>query len=333
MRITREMLLKLAQDTVTQRVRSDRSVMGVYLHGSSLESEPLLGGTTDIDLFFVHDGEIGMKREIVRITDDVHLDISHYSRTEFRQTRELRLHPWLGPILYNCKIIHDPQHFIDFVQATVRGQFDRPDYVLGRARPQAEQARHIWLSFTLSPPTPGLQAIALYLRAVEHAADAIALLSGVPLTERRFLLKFPEKAKAVDRPGLYPGLLGLLGGPTVDAGILRSWLPGWRTAYEIAPKDAVSPRLAPARFPYYLRAYEAIIEGDRPQAVLWPLLRTWVQLISVLPPGSPSQSAWSDAFTHLGLLGEAFSERLAALDAYLDMVEETLEIWARENGA
>jgi hypothetical protein len=42
---------------------------------------------------------------------------------------------------------------------------------------------------------------------------------------------------------------------------------------------------------------------------------------------------WNDTLTRLGLLGAGFDERVAALDAYLDMVEETLDKWARDNGA
>jgi hypothetical protein len=44
MRITTETLLKIARDTVAQRTRSDRSLLAIYLTGSLLESEPLLGG-------------------------------------------------------------------------------------------------------------------------------------------------------------------------------------------------------------------------------------------------------------------------------------------------
>ncbi len=54
MRITPEILQKLARDTVAQRTRSDRDVVAVYLQGSLLRDDPLLGGTADIDLFFIH---------------------------------------------------------------------------------------------------------------------------------------------------------------------------------------------------------------------------------------------------------------------------------------
>ena len=52
MRITKDMLLNIAQDTVTKRVQEDPSIMAAYLHGSILSEEPLLGGTTDRPTFF-----------------------------------------------------------------------------------------------------------------------------------------------------------------------------------------------------------------------------------------------------------------------------------------
>jgi hypothetical protein len=333
MRITREALLKLAQDTATQRARGDLDILAVYLHGSLLDDEPLLGGTADIDLFFVHNDEPVIEREIVRISDEVHLDITHYARRLYRQTRELRLHPWLGPTLYGCKILYDPQHFMDFTQASVRGQFNRPDQVLGRVMPQVEKARQIWLSLTSPRGGPDSETVSLYLRAVGLIANAIAGLSEKPLTERRLLIGFPKRAEAVGHPGLYPGLLGLLGGPTVDASAMRAWLPGWRMAVDALSGDEISPRLSPPRRPYYFRAFDAMLDGEQPLGILWPLLRTWTQAVSILPEDSPAHGPWKEAVTHLGLLGEAFPSREAALDAYLDQVEELLEDWARENGA
>jgi hypothetical protein len=333
MRITREVLLKLAKDTASQRARADLGILAVYLHGSLLEDEPLLGGTADIDLTFVHNDEPASEREIVRVSDEVHLDITHHARKLYRQTRELRLHPWLGPILDGCKILYDPQHFLDFTQASVRGQFYRSDQVLGRVQPQVENARQIWLSFNSAPSRSDCELVLKYLRAVEQATNAVAGLSGKPLTERRFLLGFPKRAEAVGHPGLYPGLLGLLGGPRVDAPALRNWLPEWRQAIEALPGDNTPPRLSSPRIHYYLRAFEVILEGDQPLDVLWPLLHTWTDAISLLPGDAPAHEPWQKAVTELGLLGDGLPDREAALDAYLDQVEELLEDWARENGA
>ncbi|HJW89871.1 MAG TPA: hypothetical protein VJ436_04435 [Anaerolineales bacterium] len=333
MRITPETLLKIARDTVSRRTRSDRDLLSVYLHGSLLDADPFLGGAADIDLVFVHNESVLVNREIERLTDEIHLDIAHHDRRDYRRARDLRLHPWLGPTIFRSRILYDPQHFMDFTQATVRGQFNRPDYILGRARSQAEHARQMWISLHSLHSPPGVQEVALYLRSVEHAANAVAGLSGPPLTERRFLLHFPARAQAIGRPGLYPGLLGLLGAPRALEEVLRGWLPAWESAYQDLPREQAPLRLHIHRRLYYLNAFNKILNSERPQDLLWPLLHTWTQAALLLPAESAHVLAWQAALEQLGLLSEAFAERVAALDAYLDTVEETLEEWARANGA
>lgn len=333
MRITNEMLLKVANDTVKRRVQDDHSVLAAYLHGSLLRKTPLLGNTTDIDLFFIHNDEVSVEREIVRLTDEVHLDIAHHSHKVYRQPRELRQHPWLGPIINSCKILYDPQHFLDFAQASVRGQFNRPDQVIGRVSSLAEHARQIWLDFHLEPRVPGVQDILIYLRAIEHAANALAGISGPPLTERRFLLDLPGRMEAIQHYGLYAAVLGLLGAPTVDAETLHSWLPAWRAAYTGLPAAQAPLRLHSHRLPYYQHAIEAMLTGEHYQDALWPFWRTWTTAISILPEDTEHRSTWEEAGKRLGQVGEGFAERILALDAFLDTVEDALEVWARENGA
>ena len=332
MRITRATLLKLAQDTVLQRTRRERGILAIYLCGTLQGEDFMLGGAADIDLVFVHDDTPPAAREIVRLNDELHIDIAHHARRDYREVRSLRLHPWMGPTLAACQPLYDPTHFLDFVQASVRGQFDRPDHVLSRVRSQAEHARQMWSGFALGPPEPGAESVLTFLRALDHAANAIALLSGPPLTERRLLLGFHARAEAVRQPGLHAGLLGLLGAPLVDVDTLRGWLPAWGAALEALPADAPE-RLHPARRPYYTLAVEAMLGGEQPKAALWPLLRTWSLAARHLPPASPERLAWQEACQRLELSGPAFTARLEALDTYLDLVEETVEEWGRKNGA
>lgn len=336
MRINRETLLKIAQDTVAQRTRSDRTIIAAYLCGSLLQEDYLLGGTADIDLVFIHLDQAENEREIVRLTDEVHLDIAHHYRKDYQQTRTLRLHPWYGPTLCECRALYDPQHFLDFTQASVRGQFFRSDYVLERSRRCLEPARKIWQTFAFNTPDPGPQEIGQYLRAVERAANAVALLNGSPLTERRLLVHFPERAGQVNRPGLQAALLGLLGAPNVNLQTLQAWLPHWEETFKALPQHTgpqTLGRLSPHRMSYYLKAFQALLQRDQPHAVLWPLLHTWTLAANLLPQDAPERESWASAGEHLKLLVPAFSERIAALDAFLDLVEETLENWARENGA
>ncbi len=332
MRINRNMLLKLADDTVDRTVHSDRTIMAVYLQGSLLTDSPLIGNTADIDLFFIHSDEVKVEREIIRISDEVHLDLAHHSHSIYRQPRELRLHPWLGPAIYNCKILYDPQHFVDFVQASVRGQFTTPQNVIHRARQQAEHARQIWEAFDEQLKAPEAKDVALYMRALEHAVQAFAGLNGPILTERRFLIELPGRTEALHKPGLYPGLLGLLGAPSIEARQMTAWLPAWRSAYQALPMLAAPVRLHPSRLAYYERAFDELMGGEAPQKALWPLWRTWTDAICSLPERPEQHAAWQEAGNQLGLLGEAFIEKVKGLDAYLDQVEELLDAWARDMG-
>ena len=170
MRITTSLLHKIARDTVAQRTRTDHSILAVYLSGSLVSGDPLLGGTTDIDLFIIHNDLTSPEREIERLTDEVHLDIAHQARDIYHETRALRLHPWLGEIIINCKVMYDPQHFLDFTQASVRAQFDQPEIRLQRVQSQAEHARQIWLALHDLEIEPQIPQVEQYLRAVGHAA-------------------------------------------------------------------------------------------------------------------------------------------------------------------
>jgi hypothetical protein len=333
MRINRETLIKIAEDFINQRTRRERSIVSIYLCGSMLGDDFLLGGTADIDLTLIHIDTPASPREIVRISDEIHLDLAHYAQVEFRHGRTLRQHPWLGPTIFDCKVMYDPQHFMDFTQASVRGQFHRPDYVMGRSRQQFEHARQIWQGFASQPvANPGPQDLSKYLRSIDHAVNAVASLSGHPLTERRFLLDFPARAEAAGRGGLYAGLLGLIGAPHVDVEAMRTWMDAWQNACESLAETALPTRLHPHRLPYYRRAFESILEGPQPLGALWPLLRTWTLAARLLPAGDAAIPAWQSACQYLGLQGSEFAERVDALDAYLDSVDEVIERWGQERG-
>lgn len=333
MRITPDTILEIAQETVERRVHADPTILAAYLCGATLEDDFLLGGTLDIDLIFIHIDQVTPPREIVRLTDEVHLDIAHHPQRQYEPPRALRTHSWLGPTIFACKPLFDKRHTLDFIQASVRGMFNSPPTVMGRARPQAEHARQIWFELEEGKANVSLREIRLYFKALEHAANAIALLSGDPLTERRFLVKFSQRAVAIGRPGMTAGLFGLLGGAEVQRETLQAWLSLWEEAYATLPEAPSSVALHPARRAYYGRALQALIAGSEPRAALWPLLNTWQEMVTELGTESLAGQGWKEVITQLGLSGNDFVERVAALDAYLDQVEEILEEWAQRNGA
>jgi predicted nucleotidyltransferase len=333
MRITRETLLKASQDVVTQRIRMDRGIIAVYLVGSLLSDNPLLGGATDIDLVFIHDSDPPQEREIGRLSSDITLDIAHHRQADYKHPRNLRVQPWLGPSVFSTRVVlHDTQHWFEFTQASVTSQFNRPENVISRARPQAESARQLWLE--IEPNTNNhLKNLLSYLKAIKTGANAIASLSGAPLTDRRFMLNFPERSQAIGKPGLASGLLGLMGADHASADQIRAWLPFWQGAMQaLEGLDQIPVSLHPYRRSYYERAFGAILSGDQPVTVLWSMLWTWTQAINSLPAGSPHISAWQEACFNLKLGPEQFDEKYSALDAFLDNIEETLEVWSKQNG-
>jgi hypothetical protein len=56
--------------------------------------------------------------------------------------------------------------------------------------------------------------------------------------------------------------------------------------------------------------------------MLWQLLVTWTEAVSLLPNDSESQLTWMKALTSLGFAGKDYQQRLAALDGYLELCEE-----------
>ena len=68
MQLTPEILQKFAETAVKELTGIDRDIVSIYLCGSLvMGSNPLLGGTTDIDLVVIHSREPAIRREILRL--------------------------------------------------------------------------------------------------------------------------------------------------------------------------------------------------------------------------------------------------------------------------
>lgn len=332
MRITRDRLLKYAESAAALQVHADRRMVCIYLTGSLLREEPLLGGSTDIDLVYVHDSEPAVPREVRRITDEVSLDIAHVSQAMFRHPRQLRSDPWWGSYLcYNPIVLYETQHWFEFTQASVGAQFDLAENVMRRARPLAEAARQSW-SEMIQPALAAPAGVLSYLRCLRNAGNAIACLSGPPLTMRRFFIEFPQRAESIDRPGLSGGLIDLFtteaGGDLEKDTLINHWSAALAAAGEL---PSCPPHLMPYRSSYYLRAVEALWEVHRP-ASLWMLINTWTEALSSLPDPSALSQPWHELCGLVALDPSHFSSRQDALDTYLDGIEETLDLWAAANG-
>ena len=334
MRVTRESLLRIAKETAQERAYNDPDIVAVYLTGSLLNIDPMLGGTADIDIVFVHRNQPKQVREFVKLSPDFHLDISRRMKDEFKSPRELRSDPWLGYEMYDPILLYEREKFFDFVQASLRAGFDfeQPLLMLQRCRKMLSHGRGIWMDLNdVDEASVGPKDVKKYMKSLFHALNAIAELSGPPIQERRLLLEFPARAEAAGKAGMVAGAFGLIGANRVDIGKLQSWFPDWKSAFKLASeKSGVDYRIHPARVNYYEKAIKAILEGDVPFAALWPLLNTWTLAAEVLE--GDHFNFWQKAAGDLGLLGSDFAEHVAGLDHFLDDIEVVFEEIARENG-
>ena len=333
MRVTRESLIRLAKENAQQRAYANKDIIAAYLTGSLLLEEPLLGGVTDIDLVLVTANDPAVRREIVPLTPDFHLDINFRAKSEYNPPRELRVNPWLGYEIYDPMLLHESQHFFEFIQASVRAgfEFHEPSLVLQRCRKLLDHGRKIWFDLISVSEVPTPEDVAKYLKSLYHAINVIAELNGPPLPERRLLMLFPSLAERANRPGLSAGLLGLLGANNIDASVLSAWMPEWETTFlEAAKSGKADARIHEGRLNYYKKCFEAMLGNDDSVVMLWPLFNTWTKAAIVLT--EEKREAWLAANKKLGLGNETFAEKVEGLDHYLDELDILLEEFAASHG-
>ena len=211
--IERATLIKIARDTAAQRLGARPSLLSAYLTGSVAAGEPLLGEATDIDLVLIDAAQPPAAREVIRLTDQVVLDIQHRHRDEYSNPKSLRAHPWRGPELAEPLFLLDPTHFFELAQASARGQFHRAEYVAARARTFAAWARgelHVGLLPGAEPEAP--VTLANFCQALLYAANAVISLTGFPGAGRRLVMKLEAAARKLGQPDRYADFMALLGG-------------------------------------------------------------------------------------------------------------------------
>ncbi|MBI5943413.1 MAG: hypothetical protein HY864_03520 [Chloroflexi bacterium] len=332
MRVTRESLLRIAKETAQERAYNDSDIIAAYLTGSLLNIDPMLGGTADIDIVFVHKNQPQQIREFVKLTPDFHLDISRRTKDEFKSPRELRSDPWLGYEMYDPILLYEREKFFDFVQASLRAGFDfeQPPLMLQRCRKLLSHGRQIWMDLT-EVDSAGPKEVRKYMKSLFHALNAIAEINGPPIYDRRLLLEFPARAEAAGKPELTAAAFGLMGANHVNAEKIKSWLSDWKFAFKLASENAnVDSRIHAARMNYYEKAINAMLEGAIPLSALWPLFHTWTLSAEVID--GDHLNFWQNAAGELGLLGEGFAERVDGLDHFIDDVDVILDEIAKENG-
>lgn len=330
--IERSTLLKIAQDTAAQKMAERPSLLSAYLTGSVAANEPLLGEATDIDLIFI-DSAPPPAREVVKLADQVVLDVQYRSRDEYAHPKELRVHPWRGPEMCEPIFLRDPRHFFELAQSSARGQFHRPDHVAARARAFIALAR---TALHLSP-LPGAEpsapvTLANFCQALLNAANAAITLTSFPGVGRRLVLKLETAARKLNQPVVYDDFMAIFGGelPAAQAQLL---LADWSAAYQ-AGQTAEDELIHPARRTVYERGFKALIDADRAAEMEWLMLYTWQAVMRHLPGNSLHAENWIAFLERLRMAAPSdFKARVSSARTYLEKLDALVEDWADKNGA
>ncbi|MGQ0602522.1 MAG: hypothetical protein ACT4QE_12610 [Anaerolineales bacterium] len=329
--IERPTLIKIAKDTAVQRMAARSSLISAYVTGSVAAGEPLLGGATDIDLILIDMAE-PLNREVVRLTDQVALDIQYRHQDEYRNPKELRTHPWRGPELAEPLFVHDPRHFFELAQSSARGQFHRPDHVAARARAFLRMARaalHIGLLPGSEPTAP--VTLADFCEALLYSANAAITLTDLPGAGRRLLMKLESAASRLARADVYDDFLAVFGGPALDSAQAQLLLADWSAAYR-AGQSEMDELIHPARRTIYERGFTAQIEADRAAEMLWLMTYTWQAAMRNLSTDGPHAAPWATYRERLRLADpDEHRDRVAAMRGYVETIDTLVEGWAESN--
>jgi hypothetical protein len=331
MRVTRELLLNLAQEQANKMAAKDPSIQCIYLVGSLLGETAFLGGVTDIDLVLVHDHPVPQPREIVRINSEVHLDIAHLQDTVYDPPRRLREDAWIGGSLdVGPRMLFERYHWFDFVRASACAQYWQSEHRMARARGFAAASRRAWQTLVDENPQ-GLKRTQLYLDALRDCADSLVVLDGLPLSPRRFMLDLPERMREQDLSDFTGLFVAQFANDSVSEEQLEKWHGQWLESYDALKGSKDAPvKYCSTRRNYYEKAIE-VLATDHPAAALWLLLTTWTEIAAFLPKSAPEYKNWQSFLRALDLDSKNMPERIESLDSLLDRVETTLDQVAAES--
>ena len=328
MHISRDALLKLTKDTIEKRFAHDPNVTAVFLTGSLRPEHVVIESAADVDLLVLHNGELPRDREIIKLSNDYHLDILYEDVSLYSQPRELRGDGWRGWTMWDPQLMYQKGRFFEYTQSIVRSQFEDPANIIKRSRSFETPARESWLETQLDPETTSPFKL---LSIVYNAANALVSLNGAPIPERCLLAEFPARAKKLELEDLIQTLFTCIS-RNATADTIRLWIPAWESGFRAAASSPSDLRLHAARLSYYKTAIEAQLNSDLPRAALWPMLYTWALAAENGTFTEEQNNSWHAVCSELGLSAAARSERLQALDNFLDTLEEILEQLEVDNG-
>lgn len=328
-------LMRLARDYAGRKVKERPTLRAVVLVGSVARGEPPLGDAVDLDILLIDDYPPDPSVELERLSDNVLVDAAFVRAADFADRKALRAQPYSAPALNDAVILHDPRHYFDILQASVRAPYNKPDNLYGRARAAFDLAQpridrlSLWREDP-PPAPPGLDELADLREALYHLGQSLILLTGSPgdtVGPRKFMVRY-EAAARTHSPRLYALFLDALGVARFPVADYELFLADWLALYK-AGQGGRSDRLVDsARRGYYERGFRALVAEGHTLNTLWLFEHTLAACVRGLPA---QPEAWRRYLAAAGKDTPAgFGDRVRAAEELLQATETVLNTWARQ---
>jgi len=333
--IEQTVLLRLAHDYADRKMKERPTMRAILLAGSVARGEPPLGDAVDLDILLIDDTIPDPAYQLERLSENVFVDTTFIRTADLSDRKALRAHPYLAPALNDALILHDPRHYFDILQASIRAPYNKPDNIYARARSALAPTQPLIDRFILwreDPPAvgPTWDDLADLRQALYLIAQSIILLSGQPgdaVGLRKFMVRFEAAARQHDAR-LYPLFLAALGVANLPANSLDSFLPDWVSFYKVASQHSPDPLIHPYKRGYYERGFKALAAAGHALNTLWLFEQTLAACACTV---DPQPELWQNYKQLTGKATSArFVERIGNAENLASLADEILIRWAKK---
>jgi hypothetical protein len=244
--------------------------------------------------------------------------------------------PGLAPNFADARILADPMGILLPLQALVKRDFARSDWVLARCEAELRVARGAIDSIESS--TGLVDNMFALWEILSRLTGLVALASLQPPTHRRSLIVSEEIFHRCQREDLHELVLQLWGSADLTRPQVQSLLNSALPVFDLAVAIHKTPvpidfKLQPHLRPYFLDASQEMIdEGHHREATFWIALPTVISSLAVMADGSEEEKMAANGLTQdfFGCLGIHSHEDVNARVPMARSLAKTLEVFARE---
>lgn len=321
MKYTKEYLLEAAQSFIKKKIARDPAISAVLLIGSLRNKEHFIEKPIDVDLLVLRDDQGEVDNELVRISDEHHLDVHYDDTVAYENPKILRSDSLRGWALWDATVLYQREHFFEFTQSTVRSQFDEPRNIIDRMRYFTKRAREIWLANSSKPEKIDMET---YLSLVSDAGNALACIDHEPLSIRSFLSDLLTVTADLEIEDINVRFISCLS-PDLSKDLIQDNVELWEELFNESAKYPADTVITPLRLPYFKSAIIHQLKSAQPILALWPFLFTLSKMPIKFSENEELIKKHAELKNVFGFAPDGMKAKFEELDLLLEDIEGIIE--------